>query len=222
MGRKVHPVGFRLKVVKEWEGRWFATGRQYREQLQQDIAIRKLITDGRRRAAVSRVEIERFPNQVHVTIFSGKPGIVIGRKGVEVKEIRAGLEELCGMAVKIDVEEITQPDLEAKLVADNVANQLERRISYSRAMKRAIGQAMRQGAQGIKIMVAGRLGGIEMSRRNWMRDGRVPLQTLRADIDYAFSEADTSYGKIGVKVWVYRGEVLRDQPSDNPDVYVSA
>ena len=222
MGRKVHPIGFRLKVVKEWEGRWFATGKQYREQLRQDIAIRELIYDGRRRAAISRVEIERFPNQVHVTIFSGKPGIVIGRKGVEVKEIRAGLERLCGTGVKIDVEEITQPDLEAKLVADNVANQLERRISYSRAMKRAIGQAMRQGAQGIKIMVAGRLGGIEMSRRNWMRDGRVPLQTLRADIDYAISEANTTYGKIGVKVWVYRGEVLPDQTSDSADVYVSA
>ena len=222
MGRKVHPIGFRLKVVKEWDGRWFATGKQYREQLQQDISIRKLITDGRRRAAISRVEIERFPNQVHVTIFSGKPGIVIGRKGVEVKVIRAGLEELCGTAVKIDVEEITQPDLEAKLVADNVANQLERRISYTRAMKRAVGQAMRQGAQGIKIMVAGRLGGIEMSRRNWMREGRVPLQTLRADIDYALSEANTTHGKIGVKVWVYRGEVLPDQTSDSADVYVSA
>ena len=222
MGRKVHPIGFRLKVVKEWEGRWFATGRQYREQLRQDIAIRKLITDGRRRAAISRVEIERFSNQVHVTIFSGKPGIVIGRKGVQVKEIRAGLEALCGTAVKIDVEEITHPDLEAKLVADNVANQLERRISYSRAMKRAVGQAMRQGAQGIKIMVAGRLGGIEMSRRNWMRDGRVPLQTLRADIDYALSEANTTHGKIGVKVWVYRGEVLPDQTADTADVYVSA
>lgn len=222
MGRKVHPVGFRLKLVKEWEGRWFATGKQYREQLQQDISIRKLITDGRRRAAISRVEIERFPNQVHVTIFSGKPGIVIGRKGVEVKEIRAGLEKLCGTSVKIDVEEITQPDLEAKLVADNVANQLERRISYSRAMKRAIAQAMRQGAQGIKIMVAGRLGGIEMSRRNWMRDGRVPLQTLRADIDYAVSVAKTTYGTIGVKVWVYRGDVLPDQTSDSADVYVSA
>lgn len=222
MGRKVHPIGFRLKIVKEWEGRWFATGSQYRRQLQQDISIRKLVTDGRRRAAISRVEIERFPNQVHVTIFSGKPGIVIGRKGVEVKEIRASLEALCGMAVKIDVEEITQPDLEAKLVADNVANQLERRISYSRAMKRAIGQAMRQGAQGIKIMVAGRLGGIEMSRRNWMREGRVPLQTLRADIDYAISEANTTYGKIGVKVWVYRGEVLPDQTLDSADVYVSA
>ena len=222
MGRKVHPIGFRLKIVKEWEGRWFATGSQYRRQLQQDISIRKLVTDGRRRAAISRVEIERFPNQVHVTIFSGKPGIVIGRKGVEVKEIRASLEALCGMAVKIDVEEITQPDLEAKLVADNVANQLERRISYSRAMKRAIGQAMRQGAQGIKIMVAGRLGGNDMSRRNWMREGRVPLQTLRADIDYAISEANTTYGKIGVKVWVYRGEVLPDQTLDSADVYVSA
>ena len=142
MGRKVHPIGYRLKIVKEWEGRWFATGSMYREQLTQDTAIRKLILEGRRRAAISRVEIERYPNQVNVTIFSGKPGIVIGRKGSQVKEMRTDLESLCGVDVKVEVEEITQPDLEAKLVADNVANQLERRISYSRAMKRAIGQAI--------------------------------------------------------------------------------
>jgi small subunit ribosomal protein S3 len=222
MGRKVHPIGFRLKIVKEWEGRWFATGSLYREQLGQDIAIRKLIFEGRRRAAISRVEIERFPNQVHITIFSGKPGIVIGRKGVQVKEMRTELEALCGgMAVKVEVEEITQPDLEARLVAENVANQLERRISYTRAMKRAVGQAMRQGAKGIKISVAGRLGGWDMSRRNWMHEGRVPLQTLRADIDYALSEANTSYGKIGVKVWIYRGDVLPDQIGDKSDVYVT-
>ena len=221
MGRKVHPIGYRLKIVKEWEGRWFATGSMYREQLTQDIAIRKLILEGRRRAAISRVEIERYPNQVNITIFSGKPGIVIGRKGSAVKEMRTDLESLCGMSVKVEVEEITQPDLEAKLVADNVANQLERRISYSRAMKRAIGQAMRQGAKGIKISVAGRLGGWDMSRRTWMREGRVPLQTLRADIDYALSEANTTYGKIGVKVWIFRGEVLPDQIGDTSDVYVS-
>ena len=221
MGRKVHPIGYRLKIVKEWESRWFATGSMYREQLTQDIAIRKLILEGRRRAAISRVEIERYPNQVNITIFSGKPGIVIGRKGSAVKEMRTDLESLCGMSVKVEVEEITQPDLEAKLVADNVANQLERRISYSRAMKRAIGQAMRQGAKGIKISVAGRLGGWDMSRRTWMREGRVPLQTLRADIDYALSEANTTYGKIGVKVWIFRGEVLPDQIGDTSDVYVS-
>lgn len=221
MGRKVHPIGYRLKIVKEWEGRWFATGSMYREQLTQDIAIRKLILEGRRRAAISRVEIERYPNQVNITIFSGKPGIVIGRKGSAVKEMRTDLESLCGMSVKVEVEEITQPDLEAKLVADNVANQLERRISYSRAMKRAIGQAMRQGAKGIKISVAGRLGGWDMSRRTSMREGRVPLQTLRADIDYALAEANTTYGKIGVKVWIFRGEVLPDQIGDTSDVYVS-
>ncbi len=221
MGRKVHPIGFRLKIVKEWEGRWFATGRLYREQLGQDIEIRKLIFEGRRRAAISRVEIERFPNQVHITIFSGKPGIVIGRKGAQVKEMRTDLEALCGMAVKVEVEEITQPDLEARLVAENVANQLERRISYTRAMKGAVGQAMRQGAKGIKISVAGRLGGWDMSRRNWMHEGRVPLQTLRADIDYALSEANTTYGKIGVKVWIYRGDVLPDQIGDKSDVYVT-
>lgn len=222
MGRKVHPIGYRLKNGKEWEGRWFATGNTYREQLSQDIAIRKIILEGRRRAAIARVEIERYPNQVQVTIFSGKPGIVIGRKGAQVREMRTDLELLCGMPVKIEVEEITEPDLEAKLVAENVANQLERRISYSRAMKRAIGQAMRQGAKGIKISVSGRLGGWDMSRRTWMREGRVPLQTIRADIDYALAEARTTYGVIGVKVWIYRGEFVADQTNDNADVYVTA
>ena len=221
MGRKVHPIGYRLKIIKDWDARWFAEGSKYREQLHEDIAIRKLVGKNGRRAAISKVEIERFPNLVHVTIHTGKPGIVIGRKGVAVKELRTNLEELSGAKVKVDVEEISAPDLDAKLVAENVANQLERRIGYSRAMKRAIGQAMRQGAKGIKIMVAGRLGGSEMSRRNWMREGRVPLQTLRADIDYARAEAGTTYGRIGVKVWIYKGDVLVDEKPEATDVYVS-
>ncbi|MFQ5407444.1 MAG: 30S ribosomal protein S3 [Anaerolineales bacterium] len=221
MGRKVHPIGYRLKIIKDWDARWFAEGKTYTEHLHEDFAIRKLVGRHDRRAGISKVEIERFPNLVHVTIHTAKPGIVIGRKGAQVKELRSDLESLCGTKVKVDVEEISAPDLDAKLVAENVASQLERRIGYSRAMKRAIGQAMRQGAKGIKIMVAGRLGGSEMSRRNWMRDGRVPLQTLRADIDYARAEAHTTYGRIGVKVWVYTGDVLHDDQPEATDVYVS-
>ena len=221
MGRKVHPIGFRLKVVKDWDGRWFATGRRYAEQLHEDLAIRRLIM-GLDRAAVSRIEIQRFPGLVHVTIYTAKPGIVIGRKGVNVKALRANLEAICvGNNVKVDIEEISQPDLDAKLIADSVANQLERRIGHRRAMKRAINNAMRDGAQGIKVMCSGRLMGREMSRREWLHEGRGPLQTLRADIDFAISEAKTSYGVIGVKVWVYKGDVLREDQPEATDVYIS-
>ncbi len=220
MGRKVHPIGYRLKVVKDWEARWFAEGTKYTDQLHEDFAIRKTVFDVNPRASIAKVEIERFPNLVHITIHTAKPGIVIGRRGSQVKELRQRLEKLCGTPIKVDVEEIESPDLAAKLVADNVANQLERRIGHSRAMKRAIQQSMRNGAKGIKIMVSGRLNGSDMGRKEWMRDGRVPLQTLRADIDYAHSEASTTYGRIGVKVWIYRGDVLADEPAAT-DVYVS-
>lgn len=221
MGRKVHPIGFRLKINKDWEGRWFAEGGKYADQLHEDFTIRSIIQKGNEKASISRIDIERFPNLVHVTIHTAKPGIVIGRKGAQVKELRTSLEALCGTKVKVDVNEISKPDLDAKLVADNISNQLERRISHSRAMKRAIGQAMRNGAQGIKIVCSGRLGGSEMSRREWQRDGRVPLQTLRADIDFAHSEALTTYGRIGVKVWIYKGEVLKEEEPVATDVYVS-
>ena len=172
-------------------------------------------------ASISKIIIERAAKKIRIIFYTSRPGIIIGKRGSDIESLKKMLSAMTNLEVFLDIKEIRKPEVEAKLVADNVANQLERRISYSRAMKRAIGQAMRQGAQGIKIMVAGRLGGIEMSRRNWMRDGRVPLQTLRADIDYALSEANTTYGKIGVKVWVYRGEVLPDQTSDSADVYVS-
>jgi small subunit ribosomal protein S3 len=208
MGRKVHPVGYRLGIIKDWEARWFAPKSKYAALLQQDLAIRKLIKQEAPKAAISRVEIDRSPSQLAVTIWTAKPGILIGRKGAQVKVLRQKLEELTGTKVKVEVEEITQPDLEALLVAENIADQLERRISHSRAMKRAVGQALRQGAQGIKIVCAGRLGGSEMSRREWQREGRVPLQTLRADIDFARAEALTTFGRIGVKVWIYKGEVL--------------
>ncbi|MEK7787268.1 MAG: 30S ribosomal protein S3 [Chloroflexota bacterium] len=221
MGRKVHPTGFRLKIIKDWEGRWYAEGGKYAKQLHEDFTIRRMIMGGNDKASISKIDIERFPNLVHVTIHTAKPGIVIGRKGAQVKVLRTDLESLCGTKVKVDVNEITQPDLDAKLVAENIAGQLQRRISHSRAMKRAIGQAMRNGAKGIKILCAGRLAGSEMARREWQREGRVPLQTLRADIDFARAEALTTFGRIGVKVWIYKGEVLKEEKPEVKDVYVS-
>jgi small subunit ribosomal protein S3 len=223
MGRKVHPIGFRLKVNKTWESRWFANPDSYADQLHEDRAIRNLIFGTTPRAGISKVEIERFPNSVHVTIHTAKPGIVIGRKGANVKELRKDIQELTGTTVKLDIAEIKEPDLDAMLVAENIASQLERRISHRRAMQRAVGQAMRQGAEGIKVMCSGRLSGVEMARREWMREGRVPAQTLRADIDFARSEALTTFGRIGVKVWIYKGEILPDseQEQEVMDVYVS-
>ncbi len=223
MGRKVHPIGFRLKINKTWDSRWFASPDKYADQLHEDREIRKLVFGNTPRAGISKVEIERFPNNVHVTVHTAKPGIVIGRKGANVKELRKDLQELTGTAVKLDIAEIKEPDLDARLVAENIANQLERRISHRRAMQRAVGQAMRQGAEGIKVMCSGRLSGVEMARREWMREGRVPAQTLRADIDFARSEALTTYGRIGVKVWIYKGEILpeSEQEQEAMDVYVS-
>jgi small subunit ribosomal protein S3 len=222
MGLKVHPIGYRLKVNKDWQGRWYAEGAKYTKQLHEDFTIRKMVVGGNDKASISKVDIERFPNLVHVTIHTAKPGIVIGRKGAQVKVLRQDLEKLCGTKVKVDVNEITTPDTDAKLVADNIAGQLERRISHARAMKRAVSQAMRAGAKGIKIMAAGRLAGSEMARREWQREGRVPLQTLRADIDFAKSEALTTYGRIGVKVWIYKGDVLKEEETpEATDVYVS-
>jgi small subunit ribosomal protein S3 len=222
MGRKVHPTGFRLKVIRDWNARWYADGKRYGELLHEDLAIRDTIDEMHSNAGISRVEIERYPNQVLITLHTARPGIVIGRKGSAVKELRQELEKLTGgKKVKIEVEEIASPDLDAKLVAENVASQLERRISHNRAMNRAVGQAMRQGAEGIKIMCSGRLSGAEMARREWKQEGRVPLQTLRADIDYGTAEALTTFGRIGVKVWIYKGEVLLGEESETTGVYVS-
>lgn len=208
MGRKVHPYGYRLKVIRDWKANWFAEGAEYAELLHEDLRIRALIREQLQRAGIANIEIERYPNQVQVTIWTARPGIVIGRKGAAVKELRQQLQELTGKKVKVEVEEVKQPELSAPLIAENIVSQLERRISHSRAMKRAVQQAMRAGAKGIKIMCSGRLHGAEMARREWQRDGQVPLQTLRADIDYAHAEARTTFGRIGVKVWVYKGEVL--------------
>jgi small subunit ribosomal protein S3 len=208
MGRKVHPIGFRLGINKTWEGRWYAEGKNYVDQLHQDFEIRKLIRKESQRAGVSKIEIERFPGKVKVLAHTSKPGVLIGRKGENVKKLRSQLETLVEKKIDLEIKEIKDPDLDAYLVANNIAEQLERRISYQRAMKRAIQQAMRQGAEGIRVEVAGRLSGAEMARVVNMREGRVPRQTLRANIDYYQGAALTTYGRIGVKVWIYKGEVL--------------
>ncbi len=225
MGRKVHPIGFRLKINKTWEGRWFAEGDQYVAQLHQDFEIRDMVRTYTERAGVSHVEIERFPGKIRIIAHTAKPGVLIGRRGENIKGLRQKLGEMLpGKKVDLDVKEIKNPDLDAYLVALNVAGQLERRISFQRAMKRAIQQAMRQGALGIRIEVAGRLGGAEMARTVAVREGRVPRQTLRADIDYARAEASTTYGKIGIKVWVYKGDVLpetEETVASTEGVYVS-
>ncbi len=224
MGRKVHPVGYRLAVTKGWEGRWFADGKEYRENLNQDFAIRDLVRKNADKAGVSRIEVERFPGRVRVIVFTAKPGILIGRKGDNVKKIRADLEALTAKKIDLDIKEIKNPDTDALLVAENLSGQLERRISYRRAMKRALQQAMRQGAEGIKVEVQGRLSGAEMSRSVWLREGRVPLQTLRADIQFARTEAHTTYGRVGVKVWVYKGQFqpeVEEKTETTEGVYIS-
>ena len=224
MGRKVNPTGFRLKINKTWDGRWYAEGENYVNQLHQDIEIRQRIRQEVEKAGVSRVEIERFPGKVKISVHTAKPGILIGRKGENVKKVRTSLETLIGKKIDLDIKEIKSPDLDAYLVAKNIAEQLERRISYQRAMKRAIQQAMRQGAQGVRIELSGRLSGAEMARTVNMREGRVPRQTLRADIDFSKAEALTTYGRIGVKVWIYKGIMLpeiEEKVESTEGVYVS-
>jgi small subunit ribosomal protein S3 len=224
MGRKVHPTGFRLKINKPWLSRWYADGKDYQDQLHQDLKIRKKIQQDNDRAGVSEIEIERFPGKVKISVHTAKPGILIGRSGENVKGLRSDLEAMTGEKIDLEVKEIKAPDLDAFLVAENIASQLVRRISYRRAMQRAIQQGMRQGAEGVKVMASGRLGGAEMSRSVWMREGRVPLQTLRADIDYARTEALTTYGQIGIKVWIYKGDILpevEEESAATEGVYVS-
>jgi small subunit ribosomal protein S3 len=227
MGRKVHPIGFRLKINRDWDARWYAKGKTYVDQLQEDFAIRRYIKEKADKAGISRIEIERQSNQLQITIHTARPGILIGQKGAGVKDLRSGLEELTqGKKVHVKIEEITKPDTDAQLIAENIAGQLERRIGHSRAIKRALSQAMRQGAQGVKVEISGRLAGADMARREWQSEGRVPRNTLRANIDYAQAEALTTYGRIGIKVWVYLGEVIRDdrqkaQPAERQETYVS-
>ena len=225
MGRKVNPIGFRLGINKTWDGRWYAEGQDYTEQLHQDFAVRDLIREHSPRAGISRIEIERFPGEVRVFVHTSKPGVLIGRKGENVKALRKDLETLVGKKIDLQIKEIKDPDLDAYLVALNIAEQLERRISYRRAMRRALSQIMRAGAEGAKVEVAGRLGGSDMARRVWVREGRVPLHTLRADIDYAVGKAVTTYSVIGIKVWIYKGEILptleEEDPVNTEGVYVS-
>jgi small subunit ribosomal protein S3 len=207
LGQKTHPVGFRVGIIKDWESRWFAK-RSYADLLEEDLVIRRYLRERLSRAAVARIEIERAVKRVTVTIKTARPGVVIGRKGVEVDRLRDELKHLTGKDVFINIEEVKTPETDAQLVAQSIARQIEQRVSHRRAMKRAVVSAMRMGAQGIKVACAGRLGGAEIARREGYREGRVPLQTIRADVDYATSLARTTYGCIGVKVWIFKGEVL--------------
>lgn len=208
MGQKVHPTGIRLGIVKKHTSVWFAERGKYAEHLLSDLEVRDYIRKRLANASVSRVEIERPAQTARITIYTARPGIVIGKKGEDVEALRGVLSKKMGIPVHINIEEIRKPDLDAQLVADSVTQQLERRVMFRRAMKRAVQNAMRQGAEGIRIQVSGRLGGAEIARTEWYREGRVPLHTLRADIDYATSEAATTYGIIGVKVWIFKGEIL--------------
>ena len=207
MGHKVHPIGFRLGIIKEWEAKWFAE-RDYKRLVHEDLSIRDLIRKRLNDAGVPRIDIERSANQVTVTIHTAKPGIVIGKSGAKVEELRKLLEERTGKKVRLNISEIRQPELDAELVARSVAEQLERRVAFRRAIKQAAQRSMQRGAKGVRIVIAGRLGGAEMSRKESYREGRVPLHTLRADIDYGEAEARTTFGRIGVKVWIYKGEIL--------------
>jgi small subunit ribosomal protein S3 len=208
LGRKVHPSGFRLGIIKEHKSRWFASGRRYTEQLAEDRQIRKMVLAELPKAGISNIQIERQPNQVHIVIDTARPGVIIGRKGASVNVLRTNLQDLTQKKVKIDVFEIKEPERNAFLVAESIAEQLLRRISWKRAMKQSVQKTMRAGAKGVMITVSGRLGGADMGRVDTVREGQIPRHTLRADIDYGTSEATTTFGVIGIKVWIYNGEVL--------------
>ncbi len=208
MGQKVHPTGIRLGITKKHTSTWYAEGRDYADNLLVDLRVREFVKKKLAAASVSRVESDRPAQTAKVTVYTARPGIVIGKKGEDVEKLRNTLTQQMGVPVQVNIEEIRKPDLDAQLVADGVASQLERRVMFRRAMKRAVQNAMRQGAEGIKIQVGGRLGGAELARSEWYREGRVPLHTFRADIDYATAEAATTYGIIGIKVWIFKGEIL--------------
>ena len=208
MGQKINPTGFRLAVSRNWASRWYASNRDFAGMLAEDIKVREYLKEKLKNAAVSRVVIERPAKNARITIYSARPGVVIGKKGEDIEKLKKDLAAKLGVPVAVNIEEVRKPEIDAQLIADSITQQLEKRIMFRRAMKRAMQNAMRLGAQGIKIMSAGRLNGIEIARTEWYREGRVPLHTLKADIDYGFSEAKTTYGVIGVKVWVYRGDNL--------------
>lgn len=211
MGQKVHPIGIRLGIVKDWLSRWYADSKHYADTVCADIKVRKYLEQKLSQASVSKIEIERPAKNARITIHTARPGIIIGKSGREIDILRNDLHQLIGVPVQINIEEVRKPEIDAKLVADSIALQLEKRISFRRAMKKAVASAMRAGAKGIKICVSGRLGGAEIARTEWSRFGRVPLHTFRANIDYGLSEAKTTYGIIGVKVWIFKGEVLGDE-----------
>ena len=211
MGQKVNPVGLRLGIIKTWESRWFG-GKNYADYIFEDYKLRKFIKQKLYHAGVSRIEIERSAKRIRLRIYTARPGIVIGKKGAEIAQLKKEVEQLTVHEVLIDIQEVRKPEIDAQLVAENVANQLERRVAFRRAMKRAVQSSLRFGALGIKVICAGRLGGAEIARTEWYREGRVPLHTLRADIDYGTAEARTTYGIVGVKVMIFKGEVLRKDP----------
>ena len=212
MGQKVNPIGFRLGVNRTWDSRWFAQGNDYARLLHQDIKVRKALKARLNQAGVSRIIIERPHKRCRVTIYAARPGVIIGKKGVDIEKLRKDLSDMTEGEVHLNIVEVRKPEVDAQLVAESIAQQLERRIAFRRAMKRSIQSAVRLGAKGIRINVSGRLGGAEIARMEWYREGRVPLHTLRADIDYGFTQAKTTYGIIGVKVWVFKGEVLEHDP----------
>ena len=213
MGQKVNPIGLRLGIVKTWDSRWYA-GKNYADYILEDHKIRKFIKKKLYHAGISRIEIERSAKRVRLRIFTARPGIVIGKKGSEIEQLKRDLEVLISQEVLIDIQEVRKPEVDAQLMAENVALQIERRVAFRRAMKRGVSSAMRFGAQGVKIICSGRLGGAEMARTEWYKEGRVPLHTLRADIDYGFIEAKTTYGLIGIKVFIFKGEILSKQDTE--------
>lgn len=212
MGQKVHPTGFRLGVTKTWSSKWFAE-KDFSSLLQEDIKIRKFLKHKLYHAGISKIEIERAANKSKINIYTARPGIIIGRKGVEIEALKSELQKLTSKEIFINIQEVRKPEIDAQLVAENTASQLEKRVAFRRVMKRSVSSALKFGAQGIKISCAGRLGGAEMARREWYREGRVSLHTLRADIDYGFAEAHTTYGIIGIKVWIFKGEILPKKSS---------
>ncbi len=215
MGQKVHPVGFRLGVVKDWDSKWYANKLDYADLLHEDLEIKRLIKKRFFQAGVSKTEIERAANRAKVTIHTGRPGMVIGRGGTEVDKLRKDLETMTGRQIQVNIVEVKTPEIDAQLVSESIAFALERRISFRRAIRQAQQRAIRLGAQGIKVAVSGRLGGAEIARTEWSPEGSIPLHTLRADIDYGFAEANTTFGKIGVKVWIYHGEILPQRAAQN-------
>jgi small subunit ribosomal protein S3 len=217
VGQKVHPKGFRIGIIRDWDSNWYAD-REYTDLIHEDYKVRQYIKDNFYTAGISKVEIQRTGNRVRVTIHTAKPGIIIGRGGTEVEKLKAKLIAMTGKNININIQEIKKPELDAQIVAENIAQQLEKRVSFRRAMKQTVGRTMRTGGVGIKVMISGRLGGAEIARTEWYSEGKVPLHTLRADVDYGFAEANTTYGKIGIKVWINRGEIMpeaKQRPKQN-------